>query len=344
NFIIGGDFNAKHTSWNNYTSNSSGISLFNHSSSAPYLINHPGNFTFCPTNIKESKSTLDIFLTKHHYTFHSITTDDFTTRHRPVLLTSTPSTLPPPHMSPNIDWAAYNNHTNNFKLTTTFQSTAHIDSTIINLQAYLLACTRKRHGLSYHKDLVKLLSAQITSRIARIRSNAWDKKIRKQTKPDPTFWANHRTLTGKKFFIPPLSHNNITLTSDLAKANHLCRTFQNVHNSSSNTPSIFDTKITHFTSKALYSDALSDPPTTSNFHIPLPLVRKAIITQRSNKSPGYDHITPPMLKNASPRIALQLYYIFNHSIKFHYFPNKWKIARIVPIPKPGKDHKTAENY
>ena len=54
---------------------------------------------------------------------------------------------------------------------------------------------------------------------------------------------------------------------------------------------------------------------------------------KSNSSKGHDDITPSIIKDIISEIALPLTYIFNKSLQNGQFPDKLKIARIVPIYK-----------
>jgi hypothetical protein len=36
--------------------------------------------------------------------------------------------------------------------------------------------------------------------------------------------------------------------------------------------------------------------------------------------------------------------IFNRSLELNYFPAQWKVAKIIILPKPGKDHTSPLNY
>ena len=54
-----------------------------------------------------------------------------------------------------------------------------------------------------------------------------------------------------------------------------------------------------------------------------------------NKANGYDNIDPYFLKIASPIIAFLLSLIFNHSISLGIFPNKLKLAKVIPVYKKG---------
>ena len=61
-------------------------------------------------------------------------------------------------------------------------------------------------------------------------------------------------------------------------------------------------------------------------------------------SPGPDEASNMMLK-AVPKIALSyILKIFNLVWDECYFHDKWRIATIIPIPKPGKDRSNPSNY
>ncbi len=62
------------------------------------------------------------------------------------------------------------------------------------------------------------------------------------------------------------------------------------------------------------------------------------------KSPGYDHITPTMIKNLPNVAIIVLTLLFNAILKIGYFPHYWKISQIIMIPKPGKDSTVPSSY
>jgi hypothetical protein len=43
----------------------------------------------------------------------------------------------------------------------------------------------------------------------------------------------------------------------------------------------------------------------------------------------------------SPLVHLK--HLFNHCIRLSYFPEPWKVAKIITLPKPGKDPKFPQN-
>lgn len=71
----------------------------------------------------------------------------------------------------------------------------------------------------------------------------------------------------------------------------------------------------------------------------------AIIESLNNKkSSGPDAVPNFILKKLKPFFSKFLTIILNHCINNCYFPNYWKNANIVPIPKPGKPSDTVTGY
>lgn len=65
---------------------------------------------------------------------------------------------------------------------------------------------------------------------------------------------------------------------------------------------------------------------------------------KTRKSPGDDNINNCVVKQLPKTGIIFLAFIFKACIRLSYFPDKWKIAKIVAIPKPQKDHSKPENY
>ena len=68
------------------------------------------------------------------------------------------------------------------------------------------------------------------------------------------------------------------------------------------------------------------------------------LSSTSETSPGEDGVTYAMLKNVHPTLLMLILTLFNRIYLDGVFPECWKTAIIVAIPKPGKDPKYAENY
>ena len=53
----------------------------------------------------------------------------------------------------------------------------------------------------------------------------------------------------------------------------------------------------------------------------------------SNKSPGYDDVSPRVVKVVIDHISAPLCNIFNKSFKTGLFPDKLKLAKVIPVFK-----------
>merc|ERR1719154_507516 len=51
-----------------------------------------------------------------------------------------------------------------------------------------------------------------------------------------------------------------------------------------------------------------------------------------------------MIKNSHLNFQLCIRQLFNKIYSMDIFPSVWKLAIIIPIPKPGKDHSNPLNY
>jgi len=60
--IIGGDYNAKHKSWNNFSNNARGIRLFKYINNSDITLIHSNTYTYRVS--RRNVSNIDIFLTK----------------------------------------------------------------------------------------------------------------------------------------------------------------------------------------------------------------------------------------------------------------------------------------
>ena len=86
-----------------------------------------------------------------------------------------------------------------------------------------------------------------------------------------------------------------------------------------------------------HSDSCEIPPIT------VPEVGKYISSLKNKKSMGMDNLSSSFLKVALEYIVEPLTYIYNLCIEFSVFPDVWKCARVVPIPK-GSNTSDLDNY
>ena len=64
-------------------------------------------------------------------------------------------------------------------------------------------------------------------------------------------------------------------------------------------------------------------------------VKEAFFSLKINKSPGYDEIDFNVIKSCFSELNMPLKYLFDMSLVSGIFPDKLKIARVIPLYKAG---------
>jgi hypothetical protein len=68
-------------------------------------------------------------------------------------------------------------------------------------------------------------------------------------------------------------------------------------------------------------------------------VQKIINSLKLQKACGIDGVPKECLRNILRRPLVHLTHLINHCIQLSHFPTSWKEAKVVALPKPGKDPK-----
>ena len=73
-------------------------------------------------------------------------------------------------------------------------------------------------------------------------------------------------------------------------------------------------------------------------------IRKHIKALNHRKASGPDQISGKIVKILPPKGIIWLTYVFNAILRLGYFPDRWKMARVIAIAKPGKSPNKIESY
>jgi hypothetical protein len=73
------------------------------------------------------------------------------------------------------------------------------------------------------------------------------------------------------------------------------------------------------------------------------VLKKLIETLKLKKACGFDGISNDCLRHLPRRPLVHLTNLFNHCLQMCYFPSSWKEAKIITLPKAGKDPKFPHN-
>ena len=204
----------------------------------------------------------------------------------------------------------------------------------------LLACVKKRNHL-YHKAK-KLKSPIYMSqyRVCRNKTLSYQCKLKASffnhlsasSSSCKSFWSLFKKLKKKSLTIPTLTHNDLTVTDPISKANLINNFFSQCFNSSVPSLSLSDI-LPHFLTDCP-SDLLCTPEN----------IIQLISQSPSHTSSGPDGISSKMLKATAYSISVPLCKLFNLSLSSGVFPMEWKTSLVISIPKQSSPNPSPSNY
>lgn len=376
--IAAGDFNAKHSLWGCRTSDRQGTSLLQHITLTDTVLYHTPDHTHHPTNGSQS-STLDLVLTRN-VTLSSlpITCNRLSSDHLPIYFTldQLPSLINQKGFNyASANWDIFRNYIRN-KLTHSKPTTnsLEIDTNITNLTDIILSA--KKHSIpqtSFHpnrpsipihlksliqeknrlrkkwratgdrslKRLINQLTWRIKQDILEIKNDIWSKRLIRMSPTDGTLWKMTKSLRSNNNTTSILTNSDgHNISNPTEKAELLANTFHNNHNL---TTSYFHAKTHQTVSKSI--EAIANFPIITNYkHITSLEIIDIIKTLKVKKCPGHDEIDNRLLKNLPIEAILEITKLFNDCLSSGYFPDFWKVARVIALPKPGKDSRNPANF
>lgn len=119
-FLIAGDLNSKHPSWNSRLSNTSGRNLLKHSESNNYIVIAPDSPTYYPFSSKHKPDVLDIALLDLPATKYTLTNhNDLSSDHNPIQINiqTSPISRDPPKTFNRINWSKFKKELSHIKIT-----------------------------------------------------------------------------------------------------------------------------------------------------------------------------------------------------------------------------------
>lgn len=381
--IIAGDFNAKHKDWYCSRSNYSGRTVQNFLQNHQHIKMHfPDSYTYiAPKAI--SDSILDFALTKNvNLLTKPVTLDDFQSDHLAltysiILNESVQSTAPiklqfdfskanwkkfREILDQNINHNILINNSNEIEsnlkhftdtITNTLIETVpktkpkiyieKISDEIIDLIQYknrLKNQWRKNDRPRQIKTQINMLQRYIQSLQKAEKNKNWEERMNAIPPNDRNLFKPINQLTKSFRSIPPIrTEDNKFIHNSDDKANLIAESFEKIYNIHENIPLDLESQnITNEVNNYLLNDDDSQVQVTSPSEI------KNIIKKLKNKkSPGHDEITNITLKNLTNKCIILLCKIINAILKHGHFPNDWKQAKVIALPKPGKVANLVQN-
>lgn len=381
-FLVGGDYNAKHTDWGSRLISPRGRLIHKILNLHHYDHLSTGEPTYWPTDRNKLPDLVDFCITKgippNYLTAKSCF--ELSSDHTPILISLSHKTLPSvSHPS------LYNKKTNwdYFRLLLSDKLSPNIPlKTAADIEAAVNNLTKLIQWAGWSATPVTHYTPQITPCPLRIKQKILDKRRLRRT------WLRfHSPITKRllnkasqelKQLISEYKNQQFqaytqNLSPTLSTDYSLWKAVRSIKHITISLPPIRtpqDTWARTNKEKALiFAHHLSTvfhphPPNISfedeiNLLCPLDIpyqlepppkpfkqseILTIINTLKPKTSPGFDLITAKILQNLPPNCIKNLTQIINASIRLCYFPNQWKVAQIILILKPGKPTDLPSSY
>lgn len=381
-FIVFGDFNARHTSWNCSNNNTAGKILFDLQNKSNFFIFNTDSPTYIPHQQNRSSSTIDIILSNSTLDLTNIFTLENTlmTDHIPICCIINQASIEENKNVyldyKNADWEKFRDFIENrVVINNNFNSSVSIDLEIQKLTSLIIQArdsTIKTFHQQQRYEIDKSTGIAIKFRnfVRRKhqRANADEKLFYK------SLLAQANQLIKKRIDCNSNKKWNELLSKMKPGDKRFWSASKNLRGKNNKFPAkliVDDTAIItpedkanalaeHFqkshelTSNMTHSiDRKVNQTTRRLSNIQRFSVGNIITTAemslilkelKPSKSPGLDDVSNRLLKNLPMKGIQKLVDIFNACLKLGYFPNEFKKAKVIPIAKPGKNVKLPSSY
>ena len=375
--LILGDLNAKNTLWGCNKTNKNGQHMDDIIHNNDLYLYMPNSPTFYHRNPAHEPEYLDFLISNFPLNNTAVTFNELNSDHLPVLYyTDEPS----PNNTKTVQVTDYELLHNILQLvplpTTNIRSTESIEAVIKDLTfvintAKSEATTIKTIHKNYIKlpktirDLIKIrnrarkqyqqsrhpddkatynsINRHVKIKIQQYREESWASKLAEIAENDRNLWALSKFLKKDKIINTPLqSPQGLTYDSNL-KANIFAESLENQFKENEEPRDDDVNDVIDIVHRCYFDQGQAPPP------VQLPVITPAEIKEqikklKNKKAAGPDGITNEVLKSLPQKYISRIATIFNKCLSFSYFPQCWKEATVILIPKPGKDISLPESH
>lgn len=344
------------------------------------FIHAPDEPTYVPTSEFFSPSTIDLLLSNGKTSFSGLSTiKDFTSDHMPVKFKIHVDDAHNHDLSVSrygyqfANWKSFRDKmdqlsSKNFDLSNKIQIDKAIaaltkvtldardfsipkvktgrDNIFIDADTRRMVCERnfyRRRYNRYHNDddksSYRILSRRIQERIKNLKNTFLENQLSECKTGDRNLFKLIKH-SQQKNCTPGVDDNGKVLLNDDDKVRALSKQFSKSHKNPLEKDHYFFTKAVDDTVNQFISRPSRESPPAILFSD----IQHEIVTLEKNKSPGPDQISNRLIKNFSAGSIDLLRQILNACLSFGYFPDAWKLANVIAIPKPGKNDEITSSY
>lgn len=380
-FIIGGDWNAKHTDWGSRLITPKGRNLLTAIANSNCSHLSTGEPTYWPTDPNRLPDLLDFFILKGiALNYINIESNlDLSSDHTPIIATLSTHIINQPKTpkltSPKTDWLSFRSRIHeNLNLNINLKQPDDIDDAV----NYLTTVIQEAAWKSTPPEVPQ---REVTSNTPLYIRELVTEKRRARSR-----WQRNRNPNNKNEF-NRLTRQLRTALQDirnatfesyittLSKEDHsIWKATKTFKRPTAHVPPIMredgtwgktdQEKASTFAEHLSKVFSVPQPNNNNNnndniiknyLDSPCPMtlpikpfspseVKREILKCNNHKAPGFDLITAQILKELPRKAVVLLTTIYNSIIRLAYFPITWKFAQIIMIHKPGKPLNSATSY
>jgi hypothetical protein len=373
--IAAGDFNAKNTSWHCRTTNANGRALLEFASNNDATIVAPVE----PTHHNTVNSLADIFdiaITRNvRHQIRVTAVNELSSDHCPVLMhVGNEANEPESIRYAKIDWSKFTDHLDaklgnipriidddGLEQAVEWLETGIVDSveasttrcsepkTRYTVPQFIVELIRNKnrarriaHRTGFAADRTEANRQQFEVKKALIdfRNEQWEQKLESLTIEDNSIWKMTKLLRNNRKPLPPIHGARGMVYTDEEKVEAFAENLEllcSVNLTNADLDHVGDVEDE-------VEELVETPP-----DIPIPPTTPEEISEiirklKNRKAPGPDNIGNRALKRLPEKALVALTGIANGIFRVRHFPQRWKTANVIFIPKPGKDPKFPQNH
>lgn len=375
-FIIGGDYNAKHTDWGSRQTSTKGKELREALRNLGCNYHSTGNATYWPSDTNKIPDLLDFFITKKVSPnfIHLEDSYDLSSDHSAVILNLSEKVIKkqsrPSLVNNSTDWNRFSFELENLiNLRVQIRNETQLDEEaelfVKNIQKAAWNNTKQR-TLSkvcskYPREILEIVREKRRARrkwhqtrnpADKNHLNSITQKLKRAIQK-----MKHTSFQNYLKHLNPTKEANYSLWKAANKikrcTKHMPPIRKNDNNWAKDNKEKADAFADHlfetFKPNEIISDIILDNvENTDNEMIELVSQTEVMFEIKNNlnpkKAPGFELITGKILKQFPKKAVSKLTNLINASIRLKYVPSVWKVAEIIMLHKPGKPPNEVKSY
>jgi hypothetical protein len=192
------------------------------------------------------------------------------------------------------------------------------------------------------KITVNALNSSIKQLIHRDVNKHWDNTLNNLPTGSKGLWKLSRKLRGQAHKKLPnlVTNTNAIASNPQHKIELIATEFQKNNHTTAQLDSIYDNKVARSVSQIENNNVAFD----SSMLFTMQELHEALLQCKPFKASGLDSIPNVLIKKLPLQALNYLLNIYNDYAWLLYWPNVFKCAKVIPIPKAGKAHDKPGNY